>query len=206
VLAWFGLRGRCHQCHQPISVRYPLVEALVGVLFLAFWWVDPWWPRLLAQWTMASALVAIAFIDFDHKIVPNAITYPGIPLALACSLILPPSDWISEMPFWVNGFLGFALGGGLLLGISAYYEWRRGEIGLGRGDVKLVAMLGAYLGLDAVFGVLLLGSVLGILHWGTLRLFGRASRQTRIPFAPALAIAGIVHQFSPTLIPKLLAA
>ncbi len=206
VVAWFALRGRCYSCKQPISMRYPVVEALVGCLFVAFWWVDPWLPRLLTQWAMASALVAIAFIDFDHRIVPNAITYPGIPLALVCGFLVPPPDWIAAMPFWLNSLLGFAIGGGLLLAISAYYEWSRGEIGLGRGDVKLVAMLGAYLGLDAIFGVLLLGSILGIAHWVVLRSLHRASRQTRIPFAPALAIAGIVHQFEPSLISRLLAA
>jgi len=204
VLAWFALRGRCLKCKAPISFRYPLVEALVGALFLGFWLEDPTLPRVVVQWAMAAVLVAIAFIDLDHQIVPNKLTYPGIPLALLASVLLPPPDWISSTPFWVYALAGLVGVGGLLYAVSYFYEKFRGRTGLGMGDVKLVAMMAAYLGLDAAFGVLLLGSALGILNWLVLRAAGKVTAKTRIPFAPALAASGIVHQFDPTLVPRLL--
>jgi leader peptidase (prepilin peptidase) / N-methyltransferase len=210
IFAWLALRGRCRSCSEPISPRYVLVEALTGVVFLALYLHDGIAPRLLADWALAAALIAIAFIDLDWQIVPNAITYPGIPLALAVALLVPPPWWESELPFIASSALGALVGGGLMLGISSYYEWRTGKIGLGLGDVKLITMLGAFLGLDSVLSVMVLGSLLGIVHWvalwlaGTLGRSAKVERGTRIAFAPALATAGVVHLFFPTVIPALL--
>ena len=204
IVAWFALRGRCRSCREPISPRYVLVEALTGAVFLALYLHEGLEPRLLADWTLAATLIAIAFIDLDWQIVPNAITYPGIPIALALAFLLPPPWWGASLPFIVSSALGALVGGGMMLAISLFYEWRTGRIGLGLGDVKLITMLGAFLGLESVLSVMVLGSLLGVLHWVVLHFAGRAGRLTRIAFAPALATAGLVHLFVPTVIPYLL--
>jgi leader peptidase (prepilin peptidase) / N-methyltransferase len=204
IVAWLALRGRCRSCREPISARYVLVEALTGAVFLALYFHDGLSLRLIADWTLAAALIAITFIDLDWQIVPNAITYPGIPLALGVAALVPPPWWDSSLPFIASSVLGALVGGGMMLGISWYYEWRTGKIGLGLGDVKLITMLGAFLGLDSVLSVMVLGSLLGILHWLALHLAGKAGRSTRIAFAPSLAAAGFVHLFYPTVIPALM--
>jgi leader peptidase (prepilin peptidase) / N-methyltransferase len=204
IVAWLVLRGRCRSCRERISPRYLLVEALTGIVFVALYLHEGLVPRLLADWALASALIAITFIDFDWQIVPNVITYPGIVLALLAAFFVPPPWWDATLPFIAYAVLGALFGGGLTLGISLYYEWRSGRIGLGLGDVKLITMLGAFLGLEPVLSILIMGSLLGIVHWSVLRIAGQAGRLTRIAFAPSLAAAGLVHLFFPVLIPSLL--
>jgi leader peptidase (prepilin peptidase)/N-methyltransferase len=205
ILAWIALRGRCRSCREPISPRYVLVEALTGAVFLALYLHDGLAPRLVADWAIAAALIAVAFIDLDHKIVPDVITKPGIAIAFLIAWKLPPVWWMSDtIPFIASSALGALVGGGIMLAISRYYEWRHdGEIGLGLGDVKLITMLGAFLGIDSVLSIMALGSLLGICHWVGLRFVGRAGRSTRIAFAPSLAAAGVVHLFVPSVVPNL---
>src|SRR5262245_36081032 len=121
IVAWLALRGRCRSCREPISPRYLLVEALTGAVFLALYLHDGLEPRLPADWALAAALIAVAFIDLDHQIVPNVITYPGVVLAFAVAWFLPPPWWISEtVPFIASAALGALVGGGMMLGISRY--------------------------------------------------------------------------------------
>ncbi len=199
VLSYLLLHGRCHHCQGSISPRYPLVEALTAGIFLGLflrWGLD---GRLLVYWPLGAGLIAITFIDLDHQIIPNAITLPGIVVGLACAVGL------SFTPDLVDAALGAALVGGMMWGIAAFYEWRTGRIGLGLGDVKMMAMLGTFLGLEATLGVLILGSLLGLVQGLTLMALQRAGRLTRIPFGPALALAGIAHLFEPGMLMGLLA-
>lgn len=199
ILSWLALRGHCRHCGAAISLRYPLVEALTALLFVAVLWDAPSLARLLAGWGLVAALVAVAFIDWDHQIVPNWITFPGMAIGLALSFAAPP-------PVWVDALLGLVVGGGLMWGVAAAYEWRAGRTGLGMGDVKLVAMLGAFLGLEAALGVMVTGSLLGLVYGlAFIRAHG-GDRRTRIPFAPALALAGVVHLFEPGLVTRAVAA
>ncbi|MFQ5513076.1 MAG: prepilin peptidase [Myxococcota bacterium] len=199
LLGYALLRGRCVRCQGPISARYPLVEALTGGLFLALFLRWGLTPVLGVYWPLGATLIAVTFIDLDHQIIPNAITIPGMGIGLA-------SAWACPFPPGpVDALLGFAGIGGLLWGISALYERRTGRIGLGMGDVKLMAMLGAFLGLQATLGILVLGSLLGLGQAAVLLALHRAGRLTRIPFGPALAIAGAAHLFDPALVTRLLA-
>jgi leader peptidase (prepilin peptidase)/N-methyltransferase len=199
LLSYAALRGRCHGCGQAISLRYPLVELLGALLFAALAWGEAPGLRLLASWLLGSALLATSAIDLEHHIIPNEITFPGMILGIVFALLAPP-------PIWPDAAAGLLIGGGLMWAISAGYERLRGQIGLGMGDVKLVAMLGAFLGLEAALGVMVLGSLLGLLHGALLIAWRGGGRQARIPFGPALAVAGVAHLFVPGLLPRLLGA
>ena len=198
ILSYVALGGRCRGCRARISVRYPLVEALTAALFVALLWWSPSGLRLLASWGLASALVAVAFIDLDHQIIPNQITLPGIGIGLLLAFVAPP-------PLWLDAGLGVLLGGGLMWAVSALYEWRTGQIGLGMGDVKLVAMLGAFLGVEAAIGVMVVGSVLGLLYGIAMIARTGGGRKTRIPFGPALVAAGVLHLFEPRAFARMVA-
>ena len=193
ILSWIGLRGRCYHCRAPISLRYPAVELLCAAVFTALFLVYGPGLRLVATWAVAAALIAAAFIDAEHKIIPNALTLPGIPLGLAVAWLAPP-------PGVLDALAGLLVAGGMLWGLSAVYEWRAGRVGLGFGDVKLVAMLGAFLGLEPVLSLLVLGSLLGLVQGLVGMLASGAGRRTPIPFGPALAGAGLVHLFAPRLL------
>jgi leader peptidase (prepilin peptidase)/N-methyltransferase len=197
ILGYLVLRGRCFSCKQEISLRYPLVEAVTALLFLALFlrWDL---PLVFVYWPLAAALITVTFIDLDHQIIPNVITLPGIPIGLACA-------WgFSWTPGLVDAALGALMVGGMMWAIAALYEWRTGRIGLGLGDVKLMAMLGTFLGLQATLGVLVVGCLLGLTQGLLLMAFKRAGRLTQIPFGPALATAGILHLFDPELFLRLL--
>ncbi len=193
IVSWLLLRGKCRRCRTPISIRYPLVEATTATLFtlLMLRWLEVGpGPRLFVDWLLASTLVVVSLIDTDHRIIPNQITYPGIPLGLALA-------WLVPGPTVVDALLGLVIPGGMLWGLSAAYERLRGQIGLGMGDVKLVAMLGAFLGLQPALEIIVLGSMLG-LAWGLFLIaFRGAGRLTRIPFGPALACAALTQLFAP---------
>ena len=192
LLSYAFLRGRCRACGAHISARYPLIEALTGAVFLALLWVHGPSPRLLVDWALAAALIAVTFIDIDYKIIPNSITLPGLGLGLALSLVAP-----QLAVDWRDALLGVVCIGGSLWAISAGYEKFSGKIGLGMGDVKLVAMLASFLGLEAALGILIVGSLVGIVYGIAIMAWQKTGRATRIPFGPALAIAGLVFLFQP---------
>ncbi len=193
ILSYLWLRGRCFDCGTRISLRYPIVEGLTALLFLGLAFSRPLEPRLLIDCALGAALIAVAFIDHDHRIIPNAITLPGIPLGLCAALVAPP-------PSWQDALAGVGLVGGMLYALSFGYELLTGRIGLGMGDVKLVALLGSFFGLEPALGILVLASLLGLLQAGWLALRGRAGRLTQIPFGPPLVLAAIVHLFRPDLL------
>lgn len=199
VLSWFALRGRCRACGTHISARYPIVEALTGALFAALLLVHGPSARLLVEWALAAALVAVTFIDLDHHIIPNQITLPGVAAGLAISVLVPSLG----VP-WRDAFLGVLCVAGMLWLVSAAYERFAGRIGLGMGDVKLVAMLASFLGLEAALGVLVLGSLVGLAYGVVMLAVLRTGRATRIPFGPALALAGLAFLFQPDLMQRVL--
>lgn len=201
ILSYLALRGRCRACGARISLRYPLVEALTGVAFTAFLLVHGPGPRLLVDWALASALIAVIFIDLDHHIIPNSITIPGTLLGLLLALLVPQLG-----VGFRDAVLGVAVVGGILWALSAGYEWLRGQIGLGMGDVKLMAMLGAFLGLHGAMSALLVGSLFGLVYGGIMIAAKGTGRDTHIPYGPALAVGGLVLLFEPDLLQRFLVA
>jgi leader peptidase (prepilin peptidase)/N-methyltransferase len=155
ILSFFLLGRKCRDCREPISWRYPLVEALAAGLALALWFKFGVSKELLVHFGFCAALIAITFIDIDHRIIPNQISLPGILIGFACSFL-----WEG---FWVDSLIGLLVGGGGLLLLSLIYSLIRGREGMGMGDVKLLAMLGAWLGWQCLLFVLLFASVQGVL-------------------------------------------
>jgi leader peptidase (prepilin peptidase)/N-methyltransferase len=188
ILSWILLRGRCAYCGAPFSIRYPLVEALTGVLFALFLYRFGLHPVTPVAWLLVAALVAISFIDLDHQIIPDVISLPGIPIGFLCSFVIP---WVS----WQSSLLGILLGGGILLAIALGYEWLTKQEGMGLGDVKLLAMLGAFLGAPAILPIIFCASILGTVIGVPVMLVTRAGRKLAIPFGPFLATAALVYLF-----------
>lgn len=188
ILGWLILRGKCRDCGAPISARYPLVELLNGFLTLALFLKFGPTPTFLVLFVFCSALVAITFIDLDHQIIPDVISLPGIVIGFACSFVLP---WLS----WKSSLIGIVAGGGSLLLVAWLYELFTKKEGMGGGDVKLLAMMGAFLGWRAVpfilFASSLIGSVIGI----TVMLAQKKDAKLAIPFGPFLAAGAVLYIF-----------
>ena len=183
VVSWLLLRGRCAFCGDPVSARYPAVELLTGVVFALHAFVFEPGPLLLVRLAFAAVLIVLAFIDIDHRILPDSMTLGGIPLGVLASVWLPPG--------WRDSLIGVALGGGILWLIAeAYYRWRHVE-GMGMGDVKMLAMIGAVLGWRAVIVTLVLSSCSGALV-GAL-MMGRTSEGARyaLPFGTFLSAGAL---------------
>lgn len=188
IVSWFLLRGRCRHCRAPIAWRYPLVEALNGLLtLLLFHKFGPTFA-FLALFVFCSSLVAITFIDLDHQIIPDEISLPGIVLGFVCSFFLPWTGWLTSL-------LGILLGGGSLFLVAWGYEKLTGKEGMGGGDIKLLAMMGAFLGWRSVpfiiFAASLVGSVIGI----AAMLIQKKDGKLAIPFGPFLAFGALLYIF-----------
>ena len=188
IVSYLLLRGRCHNCAAPISARYPVVEAITGVAAAAAVWRFDVTVDALVAFVFVAALIVITFIDFDHQIIPDVISLPGIAIGLGLSLIL-------DRPGVINALVGAALGYGVLYAVATGYYWLRHEEGMGGGDLKLLAMVGAFLGWKAVPLTLLLGSLTGsVVGVSLMAVRGRDSRAP-IPFGPFLAAGAVCALF-----------
>jgi leader peptidase (prepilin peptidase)/N-methyltransferase len=183
VVSWLVLGGRCHHCRAPISVQYPIVEAVTGALFLLVAWLTPAGPVLAARLILVVILVVLFGIDLHHQILPNVITLPGIVIGFLFSLAGPPG--------WVSSLIGIALGAGLLYGIAGAYYLVRREEGLGMGDVKMLAMIGAFLGWKAVLVTLILSSFAGALVGIGIIAFTKGTMKLALPFGTFLSLGAL---------------
>lgn len=183
VLSWALLGGRCRQCRTAISIQYPVVEIVTGLLFVLVAWLTPVGPLLVARLILVAILVALFGIDLEHQILPNSITLPGIVIGLMFSVIAPPG--------WKDALLGALLGAGVLYGIAAAYYAVRREEGLGMGDVKMLAMIGAFLGWKAVLVTLVLSSFSGALIGMALIAAQRGGMKLALPFGTFLAVGAV---------------
>ena len=183
VISWLVLRGRCRTCGERISVIYPIVELITGALFVAGYAIYGWTPLLAARLAFACAMVVLFAIDLRHHLLPNVITVPGIAVGFVLSLFLPPG--------WKASLIGLIAGGGVLFAIAEGYYRLRGIEGLGMGDVKMLAMIGAFLGWKLMLVTLVLasfaGSVIGV---GVIAL-GRGGMKAALPFGTFLAVGAL---------------
>jgi leader peptidase (prepilin peptidase)/N-methyltransferase len=189
LLSYLLLRGRCRSCKAPIPVRYPVVELLVASLvYAAYARFGASAVLLVRDWPFMVMLVAITFIDLDRRIIPDRISLPGLALGIATSFLVPS-------PGPVEALSGAALGFALFYGLARAYEWKAGRVGLGGGDVKLIAMIGAFVGPQGVIATILISSVLGSLigvGWA-LATRQRSVMGAAIPFGPFLVIGGLYY-------------
>ena len=193
LLSYVWLRGRCRSCGAAIPWRYPVVELAGGLMALALWHAFPDRLLLLSYGPFCLALLALTAIDLEHRLLPDAITLPGVILGLLLSLLLP------QLSFWeaATGALG---GAALFYGVAWLYQKWAGRRGLGGGDVKLLAMIGAFLGVAALPLVILVSAGLGLLT-GFILVLGQAPgprgrwRTTSLPYGPFLAAGAWCYLF-----------
>ena len=210
ILSYAFLRAKCRNCKEHISFRYPAVELLTAMLFLVVAWHDGLSAALPFDLVFASALLALVFIDAEHMILPNVITYPGIVFAVIARIAIPlltgtphfddvPSlsgGALAGMPLWVvsltGALIGALIGGGSLWLMGWTWEKLRGIEAMGLGDVKMMFMVGAYLGwrltILTIFVGVLGGSIIGILLMARQR---QRNMQMLLPFGVFLGLGAI---------------
>jgi leader peptidase (prepilin peptidase)/N-methyltransferase len=189
ILSYLFLRGQCRQCHTKISPRYALVELLGGLFALAcLLRFGPTLPALI-YFAFIAVLLVVTFIDIDHRIIPNRISLPGIPIFFALSLLLP-----AVTP--LDAALGILAGGGILWIVAQTYFWLKKIDGMGLGDVKLLAMIGPVVGWQGVLFTIFVASAVGTLV-GVVQMIrsGQLSLKLAIPFGPFLSIGAMVYLF-----------
>ncbi len=188
VLSYLLLAGRCRTCRVRISPIYPAVEVLTGALAMALFLRLGPTLAFAGYFAFAAALVVITFIDLDHQIIPDVISLPGIAVGLAFSLVSP-------LVTPLDALLGVLAGGGTLLAVAWLYKTFRGQEGMGGGDIKLLAMIGAFLGWQSIFVTLFVGSVIGSIIGVVVMLYEGADTKLAIPFGPFLAGGALVYLF-----------
>jgi leader peptidase (prepilin peptidase)/N-methyltransferase len=184
LASWLALRGRCRTCRAPISPVYPWVELVTGVVFVAAYGVYGLAPLLAARLVLACALIVLFAIDLHHQILPNRITLPGLAVGLAISVLLPPG--------WRSAIAGALFGGLFPYLIAEAYFRLRGREGMGMGDFKMLAMVGAFLGWPLIYLVLMLACVMGVVIGGGLLVITRRGIGTRVPFGTFIAAAALI--------------
>jgi leader peptidase (prepilin peptidase)/N-methyltransferase len=208
VVSYLALRGRCRNCKEPISILYPVVELLTGLLFLAAKLrFGLSLELLLRDFPFLAILVAVTFIDLDHRIIPDPLSLGGLAWGLITSLAfsLIPGLGLGVSTGWITSFVGAAVGFGLFYGLAWGYYKMTGRSGLGGGDIKLLAMLGAYLGVSGVFDTILVSSIFGSLvglSWAMIqrRRSGESVMLVAIPYGPFLVVGGLYHYFLSDLV------
>ncbi|HXX81746.1 MAG TPA: prepilin peptidase [Thermodesulfovibrionales bacterium] len=188
LLSFLLLRGKCRYCKKHIPLRYPLVEALNALLYVFVLWRFGFGWHTPVLFAFCSAMIVITFIDLDFQIIPDTITLPGIPLGLiAASLVFPdPFDRSSILG------LGRALIGLLTGGATFYLIAVLSRGGMGGGDIKMMAMVGSFMGWKSVFLTTFAGSLLGSCVGIFLMVMKGKGRKTKIPFGPFLAAGALV--------------
>lgn len=188
LFSYFFLKGRCSFCGEPFSIRYPLVEFIMASLFaLVLYQYGVSWTSF-EYLILVFGLVTASFIDYDHMILPDEITLGGLLIGLIGAALNPERDF-------VEAFLGVLFGGGILWVVAYIYFVFTGREGLGGGDIKLLAWLGALLGWKAIPFIILSSSVLGSIVGITLSKKNKSGLKTMIPFGPFLALGAVLYIF-----------
>ena len=184
ILSYFWLRGRCRACRRRISWRYPLVEALNAAGYGLIIWRFGFSASALMYLLLWSSLIVISFIDLDHMIIPDRITLPGIALGLVAGTLL--------LPRWWDSVVGLLVGGGILYFMAWISPYLFGKEGMGGGDIKLLAMIGAFLGWKPAILTIFFGGLLGAVVGVTLMGVRVITREAYLPFGPFLSLGAVV--------------
>lgn len=188
LVSYLILLGRCRHCHTRIPLRYPVIEVLNALGYVGLlWFFGPSWPAV-AYGLLYSALLVVAGTDLSHKIIPNAVTFPGIVVGLVSAATILPLGL-------VNGLIGLLVGGGILWLLAWASPYLFGKEGMGGGDIKLLAMIGAFLGWKPALMTIMLGSFLGSFVGIALIAARVIKREDYIPFGPFLVCGAVVALF-----------
>jgi leader peptidase (prepilin peptidase) / N-methyltransferase len=187
LVSFLLLKRTCRYCHGPISYQYPLVEAVSGLGTVLIGWkfgLSWLFPQALL---LFGLLLIISVIDLFHRIIPNVLTYPGIVVGWIFS-------WLIGLPGWQSSLIGIGVGGGLLWLLAFGYERLAHKEGLGGGDIKLLAMIGAFQGWPGVLISVFMGSFIGTLV-GLPVVIWKKDRSYQIPFGPFLSLGSLIGLF-----------
>lgn len=188
VFSYLLLRGRCRHCSASIPVRYPMVELLGGTSALAAYLSFGLTVRALVAFIFIATLIVVTFIDIDHRKILDRITLPGIPLFSLASLAIPSVSIVDSL-------LGILAGGGSLLLVATAYSLLTGREGMGGGDIKLLAMIGAMVGWQGVLFTIFASSAIGTITGLLLMLRQREGMRLAVPFGPFLSIGAVAYLF-----------
>jgi leader peptidase (prepilin peptidase) / N-methyltransferase len=193
VISWVALGAKCRTCKAPLSVRHPIIEALSAIMFgAAAWYYGPT-VLLASRLVFGCALIVLFAIDLEHHLLPNAITLPGIVVGLAFSLVTEPG--------WLASLIGAIVGGGSLWLIAEVYYRLRQEEGLGMGDVKMLAMIGAFVGWPLTIVTLMMASIAGSIVGVILIASRKGDMKYALPFGTFLAMgAALAATVGPDLL------
>lgn len=197
LLSYLWLRGKCRVCHEGISPRYVVVELLTGLVALALYFRFGLSYTFVVSFVFAAAMIVISLIDLDVRIVPDVISLPGIIVGLVFSVVgyFVFTDAFEIIPNPLSSLTGILVGGGFLLATAWIYEKVTGVDGMGGGDIKLLAMIGAFLGWPSIPVTLFVASVLGSVIGVGLMLATGAGRRLALPFAPFLCSGALIYLF-----------
>ncbi len=189
VISYIFLWGRCSNCKAKISIQYPFVELLTAFLFLLNYIFFALSFKFLISIIFLSMLIIVVFVDFKHLIIPDEVTIGGVVVGFLLS-------FLNSDVTWVESIGGIILGGGILLLIIKLFYLLTKKEGMGGGDVKLLAMIGAFLGYKSIFFVVFVSSLLGVLIGVPLLFFKKGESGGVIPFGPFLSFAAIIYFYS----------
>jgi len=188
LISYLILRGRCRACGGRISLRYPFVEGLTALMALFLFWKFGLTLKFLAAFIFVSALILITFIDIDHQIIPDVISLPGIPICFLMAV------FIMDLSF-MDALLGLLIGGGSLYLVAVLYELATKREGMGGGDIKLLALMGAFLGWKSLLFILLVSSLVGAVVGISIMLVRGGDMKYAVPFGPFLSLAAVAYLF-----------
>ncbi|MBW1846608.1 MAG: prepilin peptidase [Deltaproteobacteria bacterium] len=188
LVSYILLKGKCRQCQKRISFRYPFVEMLGGVFALFIYLKYGFTLEALVYYTFIICLVIITFIDIDHQIIPDIISLPGIPIGFLASFALPSITFIDSL-------IGILAGGGSLFIVLWAYHLITGIEGMGGGDVKLLAMIGAIVGWEGVILTIFISSITGTIVGLFIMLRTKKGLKLAVPFGPFLSTGAILYVF-----------
>jgi len=188
LISYLFLRGKCRYCKGSISPQYPLVEGMTALSSLLLIMKFGLSLSFLFYFAFVAALIVITVIDLYHQIIPDVISLPGIGVGLLASLLIP------QITFF-NSLIGILFGGGSLFLVATVYQWLFKREGMGGGDVKLLAMIGAFLGWKAVILTILLSSLIGSITGILIMVLKGKNSKYAIPFGPFLSLAAVISLF-----------
>jgi leader peptidase (prepilin peptidase)/N-methyltransferase len=188
IVSYLLLRGKCRSCRAAISPQYPVVEAINGLLTLLLFIRFGLSFTFLELFLFCCAMVVITFIDLEFQIIPDVISLPGIVLGFVLSFFTPLLGWQSSL-------IGILLGGGSLYLVASLYQLLTKKEGMGGGDIKLLAMMGAFLGWKAIPFILFVSSLVGSVIGVMVMLIQKKNSKLAIPFGPFLAFGAILYIF-----------